>query len=411
MRARLASMLSAGLVGETTAVRHGEPRPPMGKPPSTLRTGKDLADDCLESYFRACDSALAQSKGRSVGLDGFTDHDATQQARRVWTMLSTARVFVVDPIDYAKAYRAADEQTCGWAGLTWDGVPASRDEYEHLLGVYLDESVKVPFPDPLPFDSVFLGLGKQLALTEEQTAYRITAESMRGIGVKRAQLLGFVMGTCGDRREVYAVIDFEATRLSGVGFVCTHANMRTLPGYGKDDWPSDWLQPGNLDPWVLTALVKAINDRKSVTVEQPGLGAKMTRKAVMKRSGGATLPLPRPYYVVHVADAVQQVRQQAALLPPPSVAYSHRWDVRGHDCVRVARGKLPVDPETSVRLRKRGYVMYDVQPIADAHREILDKRGIRRGPDEWLAVLVYRRDAYVKGPASAPYVPATRVLV
>ncbi len=56
------------------------------------------------------------------------------------------------------------------------------------------------------------------------------------------------------------------------------------------------------------------------------------------------------------------------------------------------------------------YVIYNIQPIATEHYDILQKRGIRRDFDEWIAILVYHRDAYVKGPADKPFIPAIRTL-
>ncbi len=123
------------------------------------------------------------------------------------------------------------------------------------------------------------------------------------------------------------------------------------------------------------------------------------------------LPIPMPYYKVTLQDSYAEEAVRRFPHVGRSISYSHRWDVRGHDCVRVAKGKLPLSPEIAVRLKKRGYAIYDIQPIATDHYDILQKRGIRRDPDEWIAVLVYRRDAYVKGPEGAPYVPATRILV
>ncbi len=55
-------------------------------------------------------------------------------------------------------------------------------------------------------------------------------------------------------------------------------------------------------------------------------------------------------------------------------------------------------------------MIYNIQPIATEHYDILQKRGIRRDFDEWIAILVYHRDAYVKGPADKPFIPAIRTL-
>jgi hypothetical protein len=67
-------------------------------------------------------------------------------------------------------------------------------------------------------------------------------------------------------------------------------------------------------------------------------------------------------------------------------------------------------PEDAAKLKKREYKVYDGR-VTDADDQArLLKRGIRGpGPDEWIAVLSYWRDAFVKGPEGKPYVPAARV--
>jgi len=375
-----------------------------------LPSGKRLAEETVASYFEACESARSQSK-RAVGIDGITWKEATENARRVWALLSQARVFAFDPMQYAKFYHLADVHTCELAGFGWNEVTTSTEEARHLYSVYRDTAEKIPFPEKIPFDAVFIGFGKHLALSALQASMRITDETIRGMGVRSAQLYGFVLGTMGDVKEAYAVVKMEGRAVNGVGFVVTYTNDRSIPGYGRDDWPCDWLQPANLDPWVIPLMVEAINEKKHLTLEHPGLGVKMSRKAIMKRSTAGMLPLPMPYYVVTLKDSFAEEAVRKLAGPGRSLTYSHRFDVRGHDCVRVAKGKLPLDREIGAKLRKRGYVIYDIQPIAQEHFEILQKRGIRREPDEWIAVLVYHREAYIKGPEGAPYIPATRVLI
>jgi hypothetical protein len=93
-----------------------------------------------------------------------------------------------------------------------------------------------------------------------------------------------------------------------------------------------------------------------------------------------------------------------------SIEWSHRWDVRGHECVRIERGQMPASPKDVENLKKRGYRIYEGMSLLADDAVRLLVRGIRvPGPGEWIAVLSYWRDSFVKGPEEKPYVPAARV--
>jgi len=159
------------------------------------------------------------------------------------------------------------------------------------------------------------------------------------------------------------------------------------------------------DPWIVSMLIQSINDHKQIVESHPAsLSSRMARKDASKRRE-ELLPLPAPFYVVDLKDEfVSRPPSGAARrVSGRAIEWSHRWDVRGHECIRIERGAAPADPKEITKLKKRGYRVYEAGEISADDAARLMKRGVRApGPQEWIAVLSYWRDAFVKGPESRP---------
>jgi hypothetical protein len=89
--------------------------------------------------------------------------------------------------------------------------------------------------------------------------------------------------------------------------------------------------------------------------------------------------------------------------------YSHRWDVRAHERVRIRRGPLPLAADVRMDLHRKGYRIFEGGELDAETRAKIEKRRVRgKSSDEWVAVLSSWVDEHVKGPESAPYVPGVR---
>ena len=473
---------------------------------------KELIDECVEVFLALSDSALAQSRGKVVGLDGLDDDKATQAARLAWSAIQRARLFCFDPSRWTALLSASSRYTSELAGLgpearldrpsvnevddvtrhlwglsleeafdvgywengieggvrvgtlviTDDGWEAARvearrklkpamyvgidrmievakearkrgnkhvgtaalaqlvqaireadeapEDIEKLYSAFEDYGVHWPFPDRLPFDACFFCFGRRLDLVEMPAVLhaRVRAAQLAELGVSSVYMLGYLVAWEGDTPFIFTALQFgEGDGMEGVGLLRTSA-----VGLIKTYEDGEWLQPASLDPWILTMLVKAINDHKQIVEGHPStLTSKMARKVASKKSKHL-LPLPAPFYSVDLKDEL--------IAPPPkkmmktasgrSIEWSHRWDVRGHECVRIERGPMPVLPKEAEKLQKRGYRIYEGTSLGAEDAARLLKRGIRApGPAEWIAVLSYWRDSFVKGPEEKPYVPGARV--
>ncbi len=283
------------------------------------------------------------------------------------------------------------------------------EDSEKMVTAYEDHGVRWPFPDPLPFDSCFFCFGRRLNLAYSPTALhtRVRPADLAKLGVRSIYLLGYLLAWEGDVPFVFTALQFgdgDGTKgLGGGGDVSVVGLVRTYED-------SEWAQPMSLDPWILTMLVKAVNDHKQIVEgHTPTLSTRMARKQLSK-GHKQLLPLPSPFYMVNLKDELivnpETAHRKTSGRP---VEWSHRWDVRGHECVRIERGELPVDPKEVARLKKRGYRIYEGMSLTAEDAQRLLKRNVRApGPREWIAVLSYWRDATIKGPEDKPYIPAAR---
>lgn len=378
---------------------------------SDYKSDKDFVDDCVQAFLAASASALSQSRDGATGFDGLPDDVATQNARLVWSAMSRARLFCVRPEQFLSANLVADRFTTEvLAGQKWEaysGRPVPDDEQKALVEAYMEHGTTWQFPDPLPFDSMFISYGRRFDIARSGLVLegRVTQEMLDLFGGPDVLLFGHLLWWEGDQRHAFTCIAPNPGPDSRVnvepmtpGFICAY--------------DGEWTQPASLDPWILNMLVKSINEHKSVS--QPWtqtLSQRMDRKKFGKKLK-TVLPLPEPFYLVPMKDElIEPPEYRSNAKVPRPIEWSHRWDVRGHEVVRVQRGLLPLSPEDAARLKKRGYRVYSEGRVTDPEDQARTlKRGVRGPvPGEWMAVLSYWRDAFVKGPKDRPYIPGARV--
>lgn len=272
---------------------------------------------------------------------------------------------------------------------------------EKMVSVYEDYGFQWPFPDPLPFDSCFFAYGQKLNLTLSPTSLytRFRRREHEALGEPDVYLLGHLLAWEGDIPFIFTLLDLHGPDGRAVAIIRAFGD-------------GEWNQPMSLDPWILTMLIRTVNEHKSIIQDySPSLANRLDRKQLSKRQPTKQfLPLPSPFYMVNLKDElIEKPKSNRPSLPGRPVEWAHRWDVRGHECVRIERGELPLTDKDRARLKKRDYRIYEGMSLSADDAGRLLKRGVRApGPREWIAVLSYWREAFVKGPADRPYVPAAR---
>lgn len=372
----------------------------LGPPDSPDRA---IVDDCVRTYLACSSSALLQSRGESrfFGASEMRGESPVQFARRIYTVISRARLFCIRPHDFLRAYAVADQFSEQLVDSAWldnqEFRAASIIDSLHDLGLHW------PFPGPLPFDAIFLCYGSDMHVRDmglsgwSRTSPGLSAQ----IGCTDMYFSGHLLWMEG---EVGHVATFLTASYDG--------KKSSTPMFMLDYYDGQWHAPINLDPWLLETIIRTINTHSVVDSWPANFAHKLDRKS---RSGSlkVRVPLPAPFYLLNLRDEIfvsPQSFDRSGLGRSSIVQWSHRWDVRGHEVVRIISGELPLDDVQSSKLKKRGYRIYHerITDIEDVER--CARRGVSGGPGIWVAVLSFWRDAFVKGPVGKPYVPAARII-
>ena len=371
------------------------------------RRRRKLRRDVLDHYFWVM-RMLADSGG--AHNDGFKEKGYPI----IFQGLRDARIFVIDEAQYAAYVMEAcrylvsslgeprynimcpltptppecEEEIKKWAKLS--------EEEQHPIGEELyDEAEKqfsIEVPENLPFDSVWISYGAGVLL-DLRTINLFDYPSQ--YEPKEIRLLGHLIGRQGG--QGFSGAFYSTLFKHDVGrFGARMSTDNTIL------WHSSY------EPWTLQAIIEHINSfRTFIERDEFSTGDLQQQKA---GEWGISVDVPMPFYVVKIRSKRIQEETRKTLVQSVPKDYSHRWDVRGHEKVKVQRGALPLKPELRVKLLKRGYSLYTLEKPSAEDAERLHLRGMQpKRPHEWVAVKAAWVESYIKGPEDKPYVPSIRL--
>ncbi len=336
-------------------------------------------------------------------LDGKPYSDGVQFARQVWAAMKNARVFDFPFEDFIAIYRASDQYTCEkiarfpYNDSTAISVSGGTTHYVESIN---DAGSKVPFPDQMPFDNIYIGLGHGVPLQDHQILSRVgRAASGRVIG---AGILGYMIWTGAEGGEVVEVIQIVEAKDNYIlpNVVC-HRGV----------WHDSVL---TLAPWIVTHLIGAINDHRQIILGQPTRPTAGQRRDFEKTSKKFKVQgmIPRPYYLVRlekklIEDAGKRNRDRLAKI---ARELSYRHDRRGHERCYIQRGKIPLASKDVKKLEDAGYKIWTItEPDSNAYRQLMERGQPPKANNEWIAILTRWIDPQIVGPEDKPYIPAIRI--
>lgn len=375
--------------------------------------------------------------------DHMGDEVSQSVARYTAALLRDARVFHLNPASYFAAYHAADVYTTTTlAGLPWrepdvasqmfdpktsghqvrlsslfnDGVmrgtqslaarkAVGRDvakeelqrisEGQALIVAMKEGQLQEAFPSPLPFEAIYIGFGGDIGLSPFQVATALNESTIEHAEPQfGARHLGYTLGHT--ERHGPVVLEHMHTRGDG---------PLTIARY----FDGQWVGLMSLAPWVVNSLVALINENRTIVEENSVTPAMRYEHARLK----IERMIPRPFYTLRLKpQVIDESMRRNATLGRYTFHYTYRFDVRGHERIRVQRGEGPLDEKTREKLDERNYVIYEPgMPLDEMLMKKLDVRGFHRPKtSEWFAVLTTWISPHQKGPDHAPYVPAIRTV-
>lgn len=364
---------------------------------------------------------------------------------KFYKYLKDARIFQFKARDFNALYHIADLYVTTGAGYKW--VPADikklgKTPHEEAVAVAnftLNEGVKVPYPEKLPFDSCYFawGTGVQPSYVQAHqygldprnfnlimgTLVSSTGWAFTIIMKGKADTVGFAVGKdqsiIGGMRQLVVVerigeYNYEEHKYH------KHADEDALTSRDRiilDSampeerlMPEGWTLPYALAPWMIVYAVDAIDSNDSLIKVQPGtLHERMMFQRFSKQHKKRFMPAP--YYTVIVQPTTYE-EYEKTVRSRPRKPVDYRFDVRGHYGHKVVRGTLPIDPKLIWQLHKRKYEIFHAlnRPHGEALALLMRRRIQPPRENEWLAYLRFRRDNFIKGPKDKPYIPSVRRL-
>jgi hypothetical protein len=346
-----------------------------------------IGDGVLHTFSVICKAVLSGIRGENEFPTANSRED--EAAERLWEFIfsavSTARLFAIPDDLVTDMEMHLMEGVCGIST-----VKAVARANENVDGIPPPEMQKLLFP------SVVVILEEPSVVSDEDLNKIKVLEDTH---ITEVALLGWLFaGTVEEPfiahfSNITGIMREEEVRVLGV-----------LPVYEKGEWKQ--TLHGAMESMAVLELLSSYGTYKE---QEFSRGAVYANRKLFTACG-TDLPVPKSYYTVTMKRGL--VSQKGKGGGCHGRRFSYRFDVRGHERMyKPKRGALPLDPAQKAVLLKRGYRVYDGQPVKKYDEVRLIKRGhALPKEDEWIALLIrWIKDAK-KGPEDAPYVPAVRRL-
>jgi len=347
----------------------------------------------LENFQHSMDSSKLSESGQ-------------REMRRMVALLRRANIVEISTESYVELHMEVDryttEEICQLEfHHPESGTKPLQEEGQILIKRLTEATEQLPYPNKWPFDVCWFATGWAMMSTVQKAWRRLDPD-------EPAMLVGILASDTGEHHEVIMLGDFRGRQIRPKAYQLVTHRVKYDPDIEES---GKWLQPMCLAPWILHRIVDCINDHKTVVMGKQHLSMasrrdiKRTQKKLKMRK-----PVPPPWYVVHLRDKVIHETEPRYRADQVTRKLSCRFTVRGHDCYKIYRGKLPMDPEFELKLENRGgYKFYKNRPLDEWAREVFrDRRLTPKLDDEWVAIKAWRREKFIKGPEDAPFVPSTR---
>jgi len=339
----------------------------------------------VETYLYCMQKLMEGANGIVKDLDDKGKRAGIEAARQIWAQARDARVFEIPAQIWQSQHRIHEQHFM--MAIAKQQIP----QEEALEFLRVNAQVQ-PFPEKLPFDYCYIGLGAGVMLDLALAKMRISGSDKKE-NVVGVCLLGYLI--CGPNKQVYEMLHVI---LEDTDFFLPLAQR----------YDGSWPFGETLAAWLVAQMVDLINEHNTVVINHE---PSQKMKAAYRKTGkGAPGFLPRPYYTLHLKHSIID---ESELEPRSENGFgrtlAYRYDRRGHERCYVARGPLPIDEKTEKKLLKYGYRFIVGKPDAEDAARLAYRNFPPKRSDEWMAVKVRWIEDVVVGDEKLPYIPAVRV--
>lgn len=340
----------------------------------------------VSSYLYCVQQLLVGAQGIVENLEDQSRLTGIEAARLIWSQAKEARVFEIQHTVWESLHHLHDQHF---------GVVAADkkiSEGAEALAFIRETARNQPFPEKLPFDFTYIGLGAGVLLDSKRARLRFSG--LEHENVLRANLLGYLI--CGPDQQVYEMLH-----------VITTATDYFLPLVQRNN--GRWLFGETLAAWLAPQLVDLINEHNTVVLNHEP--TPQMRANYNKAGKGVRGFIPKPYYTVRLKHKIIDEAEENKRTSETGLGriLGHRYDRRGHERCYVHRGPFPIDEKTEQKLLRYEYRFILGKPDAEDAARLGSRALPPKRSDEWMAIKVRWIEDMVVGDEKLPYVPAVRV--
>lgn len=376
----------------------------LGCKSDAMKTGRRIAQPegqgAVTTYLHANQSLLEATQREPESVRG-DEGEGIRIARIIWAQLRNARVFEFP----MSTFNALTEYVSKQMVVHFDERIVEQrqsDEPDQDLRLTILDRIRLaasnlPFPEKVPFEYTYIGIGAGVVLDQRDAKLRVHFERDDDIDdLVAVELFGYLI--CEPTEQVFEILH-----------VIMVNDDYILPLAQRYD--GVWGAAETFAPWVVRGLLDIISEHTTVVVNHRPTDAmgeeyRRVRKSAPMATGGF---LPKPYYTLRMQDKVIDEAKTGQRGQGPGRILTRRYDREAHERCRVHRGIMPIDPKVEAKLTKLGYRFIDGRPGPEDAYRLAKRRMPPKRTDEWMAIKVSRIQQQMVGDPSLPYIPAVRV--
>jgi hypothetical protein len=364
---------------------------------------RKFAQSVVVTNYRRCLEAMHEGSSKDHGwgfiFGGKMDDTKVRRgyAKRVWTLLRSARLVAIPSRLYVESHEQWDRRLTDELGYTWVppamGINTPDEEVWATCEHTAKRARELPYPERLPFEVTYFGYGAEgnngPFIPPEQLAYRTDIATARR--VRQVHLLSTLISTTGYCVDFFGGWDTQS-QCSVVFMACQHdPDEAHWIGYSAELAASQARARSlnqfkiDLSPFIVCDLVEHVNG--FVDLRDPDGYSKEEKKdwRHRRKKTGVEKGEPPPHYYPYRLRSESHSEEGGSARERRDLSY--RTDVRAHERLLVRRGELPIPPKKHEYYIANDFTVYQEEALPWHLKARLAAKGHSgKQTYEWMAV-------------------------